>query len=218
MTCETLVTAGGSQNSIRDRILSAAFQSLKENGFSGASTLEIATKAHVSKRELYTLFSSKDEILLACIAERASAIGGSVSELPEPSTARELFVVLREFGFRLLKDAASADILTAFRFAIARNDDLPEVARILDKNGRRASREALAKVIDHAVSRGLLKSLEAKQMARTHLGLLWSDLQVGLLLGVLKPPAEDEMKLISEQAAREFLAIYSIQIDYLNAE
>jgi len=37
-----------------------------------------------------------------------------------------------------------------------------------------------------------------------------SDLQVGLLLGVLKPPAEDQMKLLSEQAAREFLAIYSI--------
>jgi AcrR family transcriptional regulator len=50
------------------------------------------------KRELYTLFSSKDEILLACIAERASAISGSVSELPEPSTAQELFGVLRELG------------------------------------------------------------------------------------------------------------------------
>jgi hypothetical protein len=47
-------------------------------------------------------------------------------------------------------------------------------------------------------------------MARAYLGLLWSDLQVGLLLGVVKPPAEDQMKLLSEQAAREFLAIYSI--------
>lgn len=205
-----MVPAGGSQSSIRDRILSAAFQSLKENGFLGASTLEIATKAHVSKRELYTLFSSKDEILLACIAERASAIGGSVSELPEPSTAQELFSVLQEFGFRLLKDVTRADILTALRFAIARNNDLPEVARIIDRNGRRASREALAKVIDQAVRRGLLKPSETKQMVRTHLGLLWSDLQMGLLLGVLKPPAGDEMKLLSQQAATEFLAIYSI--------
>ena len=32
----------------------------------------------------------------------------------------------------------------------------------------------------------------------------------GALLGVLKPPAEDEVKLFSEQAAREFLAIYTI--------
>jgi AcrR family transcriptional regulator len=86
------------QSSIRDRILSAAFQSLKDNGFSGTSTLEIATKAHVSKRELYTLFSSKDEILLACIAERASAISGSVSEQPEPGTAQERFGLLRELG------------------------------------------------------------------------------------------------------------------------
>ncbi|WP_028351183.1 TetR/AcrR family transcriptional regulator [Bradyrhizobium murdochi] len=198
----------GSQTSIRDRILSAAFQSLKENGVLGASTLEIATRARVSKRELYTLFSNKDEIFLACIAKRASAISGSVSELPEPSTARELFGVLRELGFRLLKEVTRADVLTAFRFAIARNGDLLEVARIIDRNGRRASREALAKVIDHAVSRGLLKPSETKQMVRTYMGLLWSDLQVGLLLGVLKPPAEDEMKLFSEQAAREFLAIY----------
>lgn len=205
-----MVPAGGSQSSIRDRILSAAFQSLKENGFLGASTLEIATKAHVSKRELYSLFSNKDEILLACIAERASAIGGSVSELREPSTAQELFSILREFGFRILKDITRTDTLTAFRFAIARNGDLPEVARIIDRNGRRAIREALAKVIDHAVSRGLLKPLETKQMVRTHLGLLYSDLQVGLLLGVLKPPAEDEMELLSEQATREFLAIYSV--------
>lgn len=205
-----MVKAGGSQSSIRDRIWSAAFQSLKENGFLGASTLEIATKAQLSKRELYTLFSSKDEILLACIAEHASAISGSVSELPTPSTTRELFNVLRQFGFILLKNVTRADILTAFRFAVARSGDLPEIARIVDRNGRRASREALAKVIDHAVSRGLLKPSETTQMVRAYLGLLWSDLQVGLLLGVLKPPADDEMKLFSEQAAREFLAIYSI--------
>jgi AcrR family transcriptional regulator len=162
------------------------------------------------KRELYTLFSSKDEILLACIAERASAISGSVSELPEPSTAQELFGVLRELGFRLLKGVTRPDVLTAYRFAIARSGDFPEIARIIDRNGSRASREALATVIDQAISRGLLKPSKTKQMVRTYLGLLWSDLQVGLLLGVLKPPAEDEMKLFSEQAAREFLAIYSI--------
>jgi len=163
-----------------------------------------------SKRELYALFPSKDEILFTCIAERASAISGSVSELPEPSTTHELFNVLQEFGFILLKDATRADVLTAFRFAIARSGDLPEVGRIIDRNGRRASHEALAKLIGHAVSRGLLKPSETKQMVRAYLGLLWSDLQVGLLLGVLKPPAEDQMKFLSEQAVREFLAIYSI--------
>jgi len=205
-----MIDTRGLQSSIRDRILSAAFQSLKDNGFSGTSTLEIATRAHVSKRELYTLFSSKDEILLACIAERASAISGSISELPEPGTAQELFGVLGELGFRLLKGFTRPDVLTACRFAIARSGDLPEVARIIDRNGRRASRDALAAVIDRAVSRGLLKSSETRQMVRTYLGLLWSDLQVGLLLGVLRPPAEDEVKLFSEQAAREFLAIYSI--------
>jgi AcrR family transcriptional regulator len=64
--------SGDSQSSIRDRILSAAFQSLKENGFLGASTPEIATKAHVSKCELYALFPSKDKILFARICDFAA--------------------------------------------------------------------------------------------------------------------------------------------------
>ena len=37
---------------VRGRILSAAFGAFKEHGYAQASTLEIATRAKVSKREL----------------------------------------------------------------------------------------------------------------------------------------------------------------------
>jgi AcrR family transcriptional regulator len=40
--------------------------------FPGASTLEIATRAKVSKRDLYALFGSKRAMLAACIKERAA--------------------------------------------------------------------------------------------------------------------------------------------------
>ena len=55
----------------RERIMSAAMEAFMELGFARTSTLEIATRAQVSKRELYTLFGSKQAILAACKIGRA---------------------------------------------------------------------------------------------------------------------------------------------------
>src|SRR5215472_6685225 len=61
-----------SDGSIRERVFTAAFAVFRKHGFSDASTLEIATRAQVSKRDLYALFGSKHAMLTACIRERAS--------------------------------------------------------------------------------------------------------------------------------------------------
>src|SRR5258708_9840318 len=59
---------------IRQRILEAAFSAFMERGFAETSTLEIATRARVSKRELYAQFGSKQEMLAACILERSKPL------------------------------------------------------------------------------------------------------------------------------------------------
>ena len=55
----------------RERILDAAFAAFMESSYASTSTLEIATRARVSKRELYALVGNKQEMLVACITERA---------------------------------------------------------------------------------------------------------------------------------------------------
>ena len=62
---------GAEETAVRDRILKAAFAAFMKSGYATASTLEIATRAHVSKRELYALVGNKQEMLIACITERA---------------------------------------------------------------------------------------------------------------------------------------------------
>jgi transcriptional regulator GlxA family with amidase domain len=57
--------------STRERVLEAAFTLFCEHGFSDVSTLEIATRAQVSKRDLYALFRNKQVVLADCIKERA---------------------------------------------------------------------------------------------------------------------------------------------------
>ena len=49
--------------SARERILAAAMETFMERGFANATTLEIATRARVSKRELYALGGNKEQML-----------------------------------------------------------------------------------------------------------------------------------------------------------
>ena len=44
---------GGDETAVRERILEAAFAAFMKNGYATTSTLEIATRARVSKRDLY---------------------------------------------------------------------------------------------------------------------------------------------------------------------
>ena len=62
---------GDDETAVRERILEAAFAAFMKGGYATTSTLEIATRARVSKRELYALVGNKQEMLIACISERA---------------------------------------------------------------------------------------------------------------------------------------------------
>jgi AcrR family transcriptional regulator len=64
-------------DSIRERVLNAAFTLFREHGFSSTSVLDIVTSARVSKRELYALFSNKHAVLAACISKRFMSIASA---------------------------------------------------------------------------------------------------------------------------------------------
>src|SRR5215475_7360375 len=76
-------------SSPRERLLEAAFAAFREHGFADASTLDIATRAQVSKRDLYALFDSKQAMLAACIAERAGRMRQPLNLAPEVPESRE---------------------------------------------------------------------------------------------------------------------------------
>ena len=59
------------EHPVHERILRAAFQAFTEDGYADTSTLEIARRAKISKRDLYANFGSKHEVLVACIKSRA---------------------------------------------------------------------------------------------------------------------------------------------------
>ena len=190
----------------RRRILDAAFAAFMEAGYAGTSTLEIATRARVSKRELYALVGSKQEMLAACIGERARRLQVP-ADLPEPHDRETLTRALETFGTQLLREISDPAVITVFRLAIAEAVRAPEVAQALNSIGVETSRAALREIMKQAQSTGLLDG-DAAEMAEQFSGLLWGSLMTRLLLGVTERPASREIARRARDAAAAFLQLH----------
>jgi AcrR family transcriptional regulator len=197
---------GGDETAVRERILEAAFRAFMKSGYATASTLEIATRARVSKRELYALVGNKQEMLIACIRERAKRLEVP-ADLPVLRDRETLEQVLTSFGTKLVREVSDPTVIAVFRLAIAEAVPAPEVARALNSIGREASRAALRKIMVGAQASGLLTGRPA-ELAEQFSGLLWGQLMVSLLLGVAERPNPREIARRARDAAAAFLELH----------
>jgi AcrR family transcriptional regulator len=193
----------------RERILDAAFAAFMKSGYATTSTLEIATRARVSKRELYAEVGNKQEILIACISERATRLKVP-ADLPVPHDRETLAQVLASFGSQLLREITDPAVITVFRLAIADAVRAPEVAQALDSIGREASRAALRQIMTQAQHTGLLSGRPA-DLAERFGGLLWGNLLISLLLGVAERPSSRQVAVRAREATAAFLQLHAEQ-------
>ena len=192
---------------VRDRILDAAFAAFMKSGYAATSTLEIATRARVSKRELYAEVGNKEEILIACIRARATRLKVP-ADLPVPHDRETLEQVLASFATQLVREITDPTVITVFRLAIADAVRSPEVAQALDSIGREASRAALRQIMTQAQTAGLLEGRPAA-LAERFGGLLWGNLMISLLLGVAERPSSREIAARARDATAAFLQLHA---------
>jgi AcrR family transcriptional regulator len=195
------------QGSARGRILDAAFSAFMERGFAQTSTLEIATRARASKRELYSEFDSKQDMLVACISERAKRLK-LPDDLPELRNRETLQQVLVAFGTQLLRETSDPTVIGVFRLAIGEAVRAPKVGRALNDIAMQASRTALREIMRRARDAGLTGG-EPVEMAGHFFGLLWGNRMLGLLLGLAGRPDRREIARRAEAAAKAMLRIYA---------
>jgi len=198
---------GGDETAVRERILDAAFAAFMKSGYATTSTLEIATRARVSKRELYALVGNKQEMLIACISQRAKRLDVP-ADLPALHDRETLEQVLTSFGTKFVREISDPTVIAVFRLAIAEAVQAPEVARALNSIGREASRAALRKIMARAQASGLLTGRRPAELAEQFAGLLWRDLMVSLLLGVAERPNPREIAGRARDAAAAFLQLH----------
>jgi AcrR family transcriptional regulator len=194
-------------NRAHERILGAAFRAFSEDGYAGTSTLGIATRAKVSKRDLYANFGSKHAVLVACIKSRADRMR-LPPDLPTPKSREMLASTLTAFAANLVREVSHPSVIATFRLAIAEATRSPEIAQALDSAGRDATRRAVAELLASAQSTGLIGPGEPAEMAVQYLGLLWENLMVGLLLGVAATPDPAEAGRRATKATAAFMQLH----------
>jgi AcrR family transcriptional regulator len=192
---------------MQERILGAAFKAFTEDGYGETSTLEIARRAKVSKRDLYAKFGSKHAVLVACIKSRADRMR-LPPDLPSPRSRQMLASTLTAFATNLVLEVSHSSVIATFRLAIAEATRSPEIAQALDVAGRDATHSALAELLANAQSIGLIGPGEPREMAAQYLGLLWENLMVGLLLGVAAPPEPADAEQRATKATAAFLQLH----------
>jgi AcrR family transcriptional regulator len=191
----------------RRAILSAAVGVLMEKGYARASTLEIATRARVSKRELYAEFGSKRGILEALIDSAST-------EMQVPLVSAEigdrhaLAAALTAYGIAALATLSNPYVLAMYRLAIAEAPGNTELGEILDASGRAPNRRMLVELVQRGQAAGFLGAGAALDIAREFFSLLIGDLMVWLLVGVNEPPNPPEIRARAERATQAVLALH----------
>ena len=194
------------ESPVRRRIMEAAFSAFTERGFAETSTLEIATRARASKRELYAEFGSKQDMLVACIRERAERLKLPV-DLPDISDRANLERALVAFGTRLLREVSDPTVVAVFRLAISEAFRAPEVAQVLNDVAFATSRGALREIMHRATAAGLVDG-DPAAAAEQFFGLLWGSQLLGLLLNISERPSAREIAARAEKAASALLLAY----------
>jgi len=160
------------KNDHQGRILDAATEIFLEKGFEETSTAEIASRARVSKRELYSNFSDKRDILAAVITELQAQIQAEANI--SWSSSEELRTVLMKAGTRILEFIHSERFGKLLRIVAAETFRDPVSARKFYLLGPGTGRDHTAAFIKRHMKAGNLRKADPLLAANDFLDLVIS--------------------------------------------
>jgi len=174
-------------------ILNSAGQVFLEKGFAGTTTLEIARHAKASKRELYEMFGSKQDLLAALIRSVSQRMQSPL-RLPAPHSRAALFDILRGFAVKFLEELLAPTRIGLYRLAIAEAHRSPMVAQELETNGREPVQAAVRDLFRHGEASGYIEPGETSLMVRVFFGVLVGNSLTQSLLGLGTEPTTETIR------------------------
>lgn len=178
-----------------DEILNAALEEFTAKGFDAARMEDIARTAGLSKAGVYLYFESKEALLKALIEAKVSPIAQQAGAIAAAGSADPLGAL------RLITQMASTRFADPAVFAVPRlvvglSGRFPEIAEYYRVHVAEVARDALERMIQAGVDRGLFRAdINVKVIARAFMGpLLFEALWMHVLQG--KASLDDSTLLV----------------------
>lgn len=167
MTAVTQARGRGRPKAMPDEALAAtvAAQALElflEVGYAGTTMDALAARQRMSKRTLYRLFPSKNDLFKAVIGLHRQ----SMLALPRPDDDVPLAQTLESIFMIDIDDEADRDRIAFIRLVVTEADRFPEVEDLLWREGAEASRRLLADWLAGQARRGRITVADPMVHAR----------------------------------------------------
>lgn len=189
-----------------EEILLAAFNVFMERGFEGATMLEIATRAKVSKLTIYALFKDKEGLFEALVAwgcKRYELDANALSDDPDPRHALEAYAIA--FTRVMLRWQSMA----LFRIAVSQAPSRPRVAAIHRELTRRERQSSLLNMAQRLEAAGLIGKGEAGEFAGDFIAMMRGEAFYDVLSGTASPPGKAEVERHVKRALKRLLKAYA---------
>lgn len=184
-----------SQNAAEERrqaLIMAAGRVFLERGFEAATTLDIAREARTSKRAIYEMFGSKEDLLAAVVSDTSGRMVGP-ADLPEPRDWPSLAAALTGFGIAFLTQLFEEQRIAFYRLAVADAQRGGALARSIEARGRGPVAEALTQLVTAAVRNGVVLVVDAGLVADVFISMLFGEMHVRLLIGAVPLPGPEDI-------------------------
>ncbi|HEY8347016.1 MAG TPA: TetR/AcrR family transcriptional regulator [Symbiobacteriaceae bacterium] len=184
----------------RQQIIEAAFRVFSRKGFRGATNREIAAEAGVAPGLIYWYFRNKEDLFLAVAEAKSLALPlARLSETLHDAPPREFFrAVARQVATTFQSDTTRS----AARFLLAEGLRHERLRDIWRQRVIGPGLAAVTRYIERQVERGHLRPVDPQRAARLFVGMIMSQVLVGLLLELDRPSG---LAPILEEAVEVFL-------------
>ena len=188
----------------RERLIAAAEHVFVELGYGAASMDGIARGAGMSKKTIYQVFETKQDLFAAVIDSRKAALAAMI-EAEGCDDERKPEDVLRRFLRQIAYFVLAPRQAALYRLAVAESQRAPELANAFHREGSTKACSALTEWLALQHERGVLDVPDAESAAKMLFYMAIAELQMQLLIGDCREPDAGAIDERVDRAVRLFL-------------
>jgi TetR/AcrR family transcriptional repressor of mexJK operon len=196
----------------RAAIIEAAVDVFLRNGYLGATTDEVATRAAVSKQTLYKHFSDKQNLFAEAILDSTIRVGEGLATAAANALrdAKDPRKGLREVAEIFLRSMLKPEVVRLRRLVIAEADRFPEVGRAWFERGFERTLVAVGEAVGGLADRGLLHNVADPTLAAHQFAglVMYQPMNQLMFAGSQTRPSPARLRKIADAAVEMFLATY----------